>query len=91
MKPRCIRENKDFADALDRIRQDYSRASDWWIAWSYRLARDPLTDAMLVPNSIPAAYLIKPDRFDVDGAPPAMTILYRFDDENLDMINIRLP
>lgn len=46
---------------------------------------------MLVPNSMPAAYLIKSDRFDVDGAPPAMTILYRFDDENLDMINIRLP
>jgi len=50
MAPRNIREEDAFAEALRGLIEKCPRAEDWWVlGWSWRMVRDPVTDAYLVP------------------------------------------
>jgi hypothetical protein len=89
--PRSIREEKEFSAAMEAAGTKYPRLEDWWMAWSWRLARMPSVDAIVVPGSTPQAYMLKTDVYDVYGAPPPSTLLYRFDDQFVDMIDVKFP
>lgn len=87
---RSIREETAFTKSFATLVAKYPRASDWWLAWSWRLARDPLTDAYQILGADPPTYMIKSDQFEEYGAPPPVAFLYRFDDQYVDILDIRL-
>lgn len=91
MAPRNIREEDAFAEALRGLIEKCPRAEDWWVlGWSWRMVRDPVTDAYLVPGSDPPTYMLKTEGYEDYDAPPACTFLYRFDDEYLYMLDMKV-
>ena len=89
--PLTIREEPAATAALDAARKKYPRTDEWWLGWSWRLVRDPLTDAIKVPGSSPQAYLMKTDDFSRYGAPPPSAFLYTFDNERLYLLEVLIP
>ena len=69
----------------------YERFEDWWVrGWSWRLARDPFTDAVQLPNSSPSIYLLKSSQNHADlGFPFTLTFMYSATDQYVDLIDVR--
>jgi hypothetical protein len=88
---RTLVEEADASDALDDLRKDYKRFEELWMGWSWRLARDPLADAYRIPEVEPPTYLIKSGDLSHYDMPSAVTILYRFTDEDVTILAVRGP
>jgi hypothetical protein len=75
----------------DGLTKQYPRFEDWWTnAWSWRLARDPFTDATPLPGVHPEVWLQRTSPRHVNwGFPFTLTFLYNASDTEVNLIDIR--
>jgi hypothetical protein len=87
---RSIKEEKEVSEALDAAAKKYARLDDFWEAWKWRLARGPDKEAVMVPDTNPQVWIIKTDDYSHFKAPVAATMLYRFDDNEVHILAIKI-
>jgi hypothetical protein len=85
---RTIIESNDVSQILDDLRETYARFEEVWDGWTWRLCRDPLTDAVQVHGSNPQAFLIKFPDLSNYGFPPTVRVLYTFTDNELNILYV---
>lgn len=88
MGARSIVEEEEAEKALDRCRRKYARFEDFWLAWTWRLARGPEIGALKLSGTNPAMYLIKPQDLSFFGLPAAFSILYSFDEQYVTIYSV---
>jgi hypothetical protein len=88
---RSIVETDSVRRELERLTAAYPRFDDWWTnGWSWRLARDPITDAIPISGTNPPFYLLKTSPFHADlGFPFTLTFMYRVTDNDVQLEAIR--
>jgi len=86
---RTIVETDSVAATLDQYRAKYPRFDDFWIGWSWALARDPLTDAFRIPGYDPPVYLIRSHDLTNYKLPSGVTFLYRVTDDQVTILAVR--
>lgn len=84
---RTLVESAQAEAELDRLRKAFSRFDEFWLGWSWRLARGPDRGAVQIPGSDPPAYVIRTFEFSVDV--PEISLLYRFTADEVEIIAIR--
>jgi hypothetical protein len=87
---RTIVEEHAASGSLDAARQKYPRFEEFWEGWSWRLARNPAVHAYSIPDVTPPAYLIKSPDLSQYGLPHSVTILYRFDAEQVSILGVKI-
>ena len=88
---RTIRESLQAQHDAEYLGRKAARFEQVWEAWSWRLAHDPLRDAVPVPGTDPQQYLLKtPQNLQIYGIGYAITFLYTVTDEQVDILRIRV-
>lgn len=85
---RTIREAEDIEPTLRAASEKYPRIEEVWEGWKWRLARGPQAGYKL-PGATPTMYLIKSEGSETLQI-PALTILYAFDDDHVDIHSVRI-
>ena len=88
--PRSLREEKEFYEARIAAEKKYERGESMWIGWAWRLARDPEANASVVPGTNPPLYMVKTADHSEDKAFPVTTFYYRFDDQYVDLVRMKI-
>lgn len=89
---RTIVESATVSATLDGLRKKHNRFDEWWeLGWSWRLARDPFSDAVKIPGTNPTVYLLKtsPNHADL-GFSFTLTLMYTVTDNEINLRDIRV-
>ncbi len=86
---RSIREEDEVSATYETASVLYPRLEQLWEAWKWRLARGPEEDAVKVTGTNPQAYLIKTWDFSEHGMPMSITILYTFDENEVQILSVK--
>ncbi len=84
---RTVIENDGVREQIDAAKKKYPRIDDVWDAWIWRLARDPERDASPSGNGL---NLIKTADLSNYGLPEGIAFLYRFTEDEVTIISIRI-
>jgi hypothetical protein len=84
---RTLVESEEASIELDRLRKAFPRFEDYWLGWSWRLAHGPDRGAVCVPGIDPPVFVVRTFEFIADM--PTITILYRFSDDEVEILGIR--
>lgn len=87
---RTVRESPKVQGVFQYLERKSPRFEQLWDGWSWRLARDPFTDATPVPNTSPQEYLIKTPPLSIYGVPHTLTFRYTVTNEVVDLIDVRM-
>jgi hypothetical protein len=85
---RTLIESAEASAELDRLRKEFPRFDEYWLGWSWRLARGPDRGAVQVPSIDPPVFVIRTFEFLPDM--PTITILFRYTDDEVEIIGIRV-
>lgn len=83
---RTIVESDDVKSIIDAAIKQYPRIEALWEGWKWRLSHDPSADAV----KIDGAFLIKSADLTTYLLPSGMTILYKYDDAEVEIISLRI-
>jgi hypothetical protein len=75
---------------LEALCRAYPRFEDFWLGWSWRIARGPEVRAVRVPGSDPPSFMVKSGDLTPYGLPAAVTILYRYTDDEVFVQGFRI-
>ena len=87
---RTIIQEKDVSEVVDEASAKYARLEEVLEAWEWRLARDPLRDAMILKSGNPGLYMVKTPDLSAYGLPKAITFLYKVTEDDVTIISIRI-
>jgi hypothetical protein len=87
---RTVIEHPPADQELDQLHRTYERFEEFWEGRIWLLARNPLVNSILVPDSNPPAYMVKAGDLSFYNLPPGLTILYRFTDEEVIIHGVRV-
>jgi hypothetical protein len=87
---RTIVEEPQVSAAVDAAETKFPRFGALWNAWTWRLARGPAIQAYKIPNTYPDTYLIKSPDLSQYALPHSITIMYRFTDDEVHILDLRI-
>jgi hypothetical protein len=87
---RTIIEEPIAEQELAELHRAYPRFEAFWLGWSWRLARRPDLNAVKVPGSDPPSFMVKSGDLTPYGLPAAVTILYRYTDDEVIVQGVRI-
>ncbi|HSH86812.1 MAG TPA: hypothetical protein VK958_06110 [Methylophilus sp.] len=85
---RSIIESPEVEQALNEAVTTFPRINDLWEGWKWRLARGPQEDAVQITGT--NAWIIKTADYSEFGTPKSMTILFDFNEDEVNIISIKL-
>ena len=89
MKARTIVEESQVSDCIYSGLIKYPRLEDIWDAWKWRLSRDPETDSVTV-DEVSNTMLIKSDQRHSSYGVPTITIMYKYTDDEINILYIKI-
>jgi hypothetical protein len=87
---RTIIEEVDVSAEIDTWKTKFPRLEDAWEAWKWRLARGPEIDAQRLAGFNPPAWILKTNSAIGYYGIPTITILYRFDDNQVNILAVKI-